>query len=294
MLRRLVAFFAFAVAFVVSARASAAVIRDGDKYAIDLGAARICWVTPIDLRSNADCEGLTPENVPPPAEDKARIVAMGLVRLEGPGEAPDLALVMVMHVPMAFVQEVDGLQAREYAKGAEGAIAKELRAGARMRPATDTRVIHAGKLPLIRAVFDADGIPEGADDKLVEHQIHIAGVASDGMYSVAWLTKRRSAQRIEAFADAAVPSIAITHPAPQKAELERRIGMAVGAVMGVGLVLVAAVLFIVLGTKKKPAYAPYAHGQQTWGPPPPWHPASADPQWAPPPAPAPRQWWDSP
>ncbi len=288
MLRRLVALFAFAVAFAASARASAAVVRDGDKFAIDLGAARICWVSPLSLRSEADCEGLTPENVPLPAEDKARVVAMGLVRLEEPGEAPDLALVMVMHVPVAFVQEVDELQAREYAKGAQGAIAKELHAGARMRPATDTRVVHAGKLPLIRAVFDADGIPEGAEDKLVEHQIHIAGVASDGLYSVAWLTRRSSAERIEAFADASVPSFAITHPAPTKAEIERRVGIAVGAVMGIAFVLVGIVLFVVLGTKKKPAYVPYAQGQPAWGPPPAWHPASADAE-----ATA-RARWDSP
>jgi hypothetical protein len=294
MLRRLVAFLAFAAAFIVSARASAAVVRDGDKYAIDLGAARICWVTPIELRSDADCEGLTPENVPPPREDSARVVAMGLVRLEEPGEAPDLALVMVMHVPLAFVQEVDLASARDYAKGAERAIAKELRAGARMRPATDTRVIHSGKLPLIRAVLDADGIPDGADDQLIEHQIHVAAVANDGMYSVAWLSRRRSARTIEGLADASAPSIAIAHPAPPKGDLERRVGIAVGVVMGIGLVLVGTVLFVVLGTRKKPAYVPYAHPSA----PPAWHPASADPQWAPPPAPgapAPvRAWWDSP
>lgn len=281
MLRRLVAFFAFAAAFVVSARASATVVRDGDKYAIDLGAARICWVTPIELRSNADCEGLTPENVPPPKEDSARVVAMGLVRLEEPGEAPDLALVMVMHVPLAFVHEADLPSARDYAKGAERAIAKELRTGARMRPATDTRVVHAGKLPLIRAVFDADGIPDGADDQLIEHQIHVAGLASDGMYSVAWLSKRRSAGVIEGFADASVPSIAITHPAPPKGDLERRIGIVVGVVMAVGFVVVGIVLFLVLRPSRRLTHVPYGYPPPA---PPPWHPAAAPAQ--------PRAWWD--
>lgn len=271
MLRRLVALFCFAVAFVASARASAAVVRDGDKYAVDLGTkARICWITPLSLRAAEDCEGLTPENVPKPKEDATRIVAMGLVRLEQPGDPPDLALVMVMHVPLAFVQEVDDLQAREYAKGAERAIAKEIRAGARVRPAKDARVIKAGALPLIRAVFDADGIPEGADDQIVEHQIHVAAVANDGMYSIAWLSKRRSAKQIEAYADAAAATITVTHRAPQAKDIERRIGIAIGAVMGIGFVLVGIVLFIVLGTKKKPAYVPYAYPVAPAAPPPWW------------------------
>lgn len=259
MLRRLAAFAAFTLALALSASASAAVVRDGDQYSVDLSAARICWIKPLELRDAADCEGLTPENVTPPAEDKARVIGMGLVRLEEPGEDPDLALVMVMHVPMAFAHEANDAAARDYAQGAERAIAKELRPGARMRPATDTRVTRPGKLPLIRTVLDADGIPDGADDKLVEHQIHISGLAKDGMYTVAWLTKRSSARPVEALADEAASTIAIASPAMTDAELGRRIGIVIGVVFAVGAALVAVVAAIFLSTRKRPAASSYAY-----------------------------------
>src|SRR5690606_33347678 len=175
MLRRLVAFFAFFVTVALAVEASAAVVRDGDQFSVDTGTAPICWVSPLSLRDDADCEGLTPDAVAEPQDGEARVVAMGLLRLEEPGEDPDLALVMVMHVPVALTGEPDADAVREYAQGAQKAVEKELRKGARMRPATDARIVKTPRHrhPLMRVVLDADGIPEGADDQLIEHQVHV-------------------------------------------------------------------------------------------------------------------------
>lgn len=316
MLRRLLALFLFAAAMFAPARATAAVVHDGEKYSVDFGAARICFIRPIELRTAEDCEGLTPENVGVPADDGTRTIAMGLVRLEEPGELPRIGLVMVMHVDMAITHEPDDTAARDYAEGATRAIGKELPPGAKMRAATDARIVRAAPVPLIRAVFDADGIAPGSGDELVEHQVHYAGIAEDGMYTVAWLSRRTDARAVEALAEASTPSIRIGAPAASRKELERRIGIVVGIVFALGGVLVAVAVGLLASRKRAPAIHPSfggapVHPSHAYAAPPAWHPASvahradaasasaSDPHappaipWAPPPPPS-RPWPDAP
>lgn len=317
MLRRLAAFFAFLATFVIASSASAAVVRDADKFSVDTGAARICWVTPLTLRNAADCEGLTPDAVPQPQDGEARVIAMGLVRLEEPGEAADIALVMVMHVVVPFTLEPDQKAADDYADGAQKAVAKGIRKGATMRTESSRLVkLPRNQYPLIRMVLDADGIPDVGDDALLQHQIHIAGIADDGVYSVAYLTKRRNAKRVEAYADAIGPSFHMTKPATSNKDFEKKVEGVVKVVMLLGTLLVGGVisLIVVMSRRNKPA--PYAYpypyqGQPSSYPPPAWHPASvaqppsqAQPQYQPryysmqspaippPPAVPRREWWD--
>lgn len=311
MLRRLSAFFfvvvSFTLTFLTAMPASAAVVRDGDKFSVDTGAARICWVSPLSLRNADDCEGLTPDLVPVPPDDDARVIAMGLLRLEQPGEQADLALVMVMHVVVPLTVEPNAESAKDYAEGAHKAVAKELRKGATMRPPTNVRVLAAKypqKHPLIRLVLDADGIPDGADDKLLEHQVHIAGVADDGVYSVAYLTNRRSAKQVESYADALGASFSMAKPAMSNKAFEKKMEAIGTIVVLVGTLIVGGIisLIVVLSRRKKPApYAyPYPYQAQSSYPPPAWHPAS-QPQYQPrhhsipsppPPAMPRREWWD--
>lgn len=317
MLRRAAAFFfvvvSFALTFLTARPASAALVTDGDKFSVDTGTARICWVSPLALRNADDCQGLTPDAVPEPPDGDARIIAMGLLRLEQPGELPDLALVMVMHVVVPFTVEPDDRGAKDYAEGAQKAVAKELRKGATMRPATNVRVVRASarqKHPLIRLVLEADGIPEGADDQLLEHQVHIAGIADDGVYSVAYLAKRRDAKQIEAYADALGSSFRMSTPAISNKQFEKKMEAIGTAVVLVGTLIVGGIisLVVVLSRRNKPApYAyPYAYQAQASSyPPPAWHPASAQPEQPqqyqpryysmpvpPPPGPPRREWWD--
>ena len=296
-LRFLVAFFAFDAALSATTMASAAVVKDGEKYSVDFGKSRICWITPHELRDAADCEGLTPDNVPVPPDDKARVVAMGLVRLEQPGEAADLALVMVMHVAMPFVTEADDKSAKDFVQGAEKAVAKELPPGAHMRPGSSARVVKPGKHPLIRAVLDADGIADTADEALMQHQLHVAVLATDGLYSVTWMMRSKDARAVEAIADSTSASITIPNPAMSNEQFGKTIGLAVGGVLGAGLLLIGAVIVIVVATSKKKPQAPYAYpypysGYPSSAPPPAWHPSSVAPVIPPPPRnPA---WWDQP
>lgn len=300
---RLVAsFFAvvsFALTFVLATPASAAVVKDGDKFSVDTGTARICWVSPLSLRNADDCEGLTPDAMPEPPDGDARVIAMGLLRLEEPGEQPDIALVMVMHVNVPFTVEPDAQGAKDYAEGAQKAVAKELRKGATMRPPTNVRVVKASarqKHPLIRLVLDADGIPDGADDQLLEHHVHIAGIADDGVYSVAYLTKRRSARQVEAYADALGASFSMSKPAMSNERFEKKME-AIGSIVVLVLTLIIGgfiSLVVVLSRRNKPApYAyPHPYRAQSSYPPPVWHPASVQPQLPAPVAPPRREWWD--
>jgi hypothetical protein len=320
MRRRLAAFsflFFFALTFLRATPASAAVVKDGDKFSVDTGAARICWVSPLSLRNADDCEGLSPDLVPQSQDGEARVIAMGLVRLEQPGEQPELGLVMVMHVVVPFTVEPDENGAKEYAEGAHKAVQKELRKGATLRPPTNVRVVkgYPQKHPLIRLVLEADGIPDGADDQLLEHQVHVAGVADDGVYSVAYLSKRRDGKRIEAYADALRTSFAMTTPAQSTKQFEKKMEAIGTIVVLVGTLIVGGIIsLIVVVSRKKPApYAyPYPYQAQSSYPPPAWHPASVHPQahpqpqyqpryysMSPPPPPIPpapavprREWWD--
>jgi len=307
MLRRLFAFFAFVFVLAMTSRASAAIVHDGLKFSVDTGAARICWVTPLDLRNASDCEGLTPDAVPVPPDDRARVIAMGLVRLDEPGDTTnEIALVMVMHVALPITAEPNEDSAKEYADGASKAVAKELRKGARMREAKNARLVKNGALPypLIRVVLDADGIPDGAEDQLLEHQIHIAGIDDDGMYSVAFLSKRRDAKAVEAYADALGPSFKMTKPATSAKELDKKIEAIATVVVLLGTLLIGGVISIIVVVSRRNKPAPYAypypyHAQASSYPPPAWHPASAQgyahpqqPMIPPPPAMPRREWWD--
>lgn len=325
MRRRFAAFFfvvfSFALTFLFATPASAAVVKDGNKFSVDTGAARICWVSPLSLRNAADCEGLSPDLVPQSQDGEARVIAMGLVRLEEPGEQPELGLVMVMHVVVPFTVEPDETGAKEYAEGAHKAVQKELRKGATLRPATNVRVVKPAfpqKHPLIRLVLEADGIPDGADDQLLEHQVHIAGVADDGVYSVAYLSKRRDGKRIEAYADALRTSFSMTTPAQSTKQFEKKMEAIGTVVILVGMLIVGGIisLIVVLSRKKPTPYAyPYPYQAQSSYPPPAWHPASVQshaphahtptpppayqpryysmaPPIPPPPAVPRREWWD--
>lgn len=302
--RRLFAFclglFAFALTFTSAPSASAAVVRDGAKFSVDTGKARICWVAPLSLRNADDCEGLTPDLVPQKEDGQTRVIGLGLVRLEQPGEQPEIGLIMVMHVPVAFTVEPTEETAKDFAEGAHKGFAKELRKGATLRPATDVRLVKGlprQKHPLIRLVLDADGIPEGADDQLLEHQIQMAGIADDGMYSVAFLTRRRHAAQVEAYADATVTSFSMTTPAQSNKQLEKKIETIGSVVVLVMTLLIGGFisLVVVLARRSnKPAPYAYPHPYQAHSsyPPPAWHPASVQgPSYSMAPAPR-REWWD--
>lgn len=321
--RRLIAFVlvlvAFALTFMSATSASAAVVRDGTKFSVDTGKARICWVAPLSLRNADDCEGLSPDLVPQKDDGETRVIALGMVRLEQPGEQPEIGLVMVMHVPVAFTVEPNDEMAKEFADGAYKGFEKELRKGATLRPANDVRVVKGQprqKHPLIRLVLDADGIPEGADDQLLEHQIQMAGIADDGVYSVAYLARRRHAAQVEAYADSTVTSFSMTKPAQSNKQLEKKIETVGSVVVLVMTLLIGGFisLVVVLSRRNKPAPYAYPHpyqGQSSY-PPPAWHPASVQqpqshypqPQYQPryysmPPTPIPpppavprREWWD--
>lgn len=318
--RRLFAFLlvvmAFALTFMSATSASAAVVRDGANFSVDTGKARICWVAPLSLRNAEDCEGLSPDLVPQKDDGQARVIALGLVRLEEAGEAPEIGLIMVMHVPVALTVEPTDETAKEFAAGAYKGFAKELRKGATLRPANDVRLVKGmprQRHPLIRLVLDADGIPEGADDQLLEHQIQMAGIADDGIYSVAYLTRRAHAAEVEAYADSTVTSFSMTKPAQSNKQLEKKME-AVGSVVVLVLTLLVGgfiSLIVMLSRRNKPAPYAYPHpyqGQSSY-PPPAWHPASAQPQppaaqyqpryYSMPPTPIPpppavprREWWD--
>ena len=317
--RRLFAFclalFAFALTFTSAASASAAIVRDGTKFSVDTGKARICWVAPLSLRNADDCEGLSPDLVPQKDDGDARVIALGLVRLEQPGEEqPDIGLIMVMHVALPLTVEPTDETAKDFAEGAHKGFAKELRKGATLRPANHVRIVRGmprQKHPLIRLVLDADGIPEGADDQLLEHQIQMAGMSDDGVYSVAFLTRRRHAAQIEAYADSTVTSFSMTKPAQSNKQFEKKME-AVGSVVILVMTLLIGgfiSLVVVLSRRNKPAPYAYPHpyqGQSSY-PPPAWHPASAQQQqqqqyqpryYSMPPTPIPppavprREWWD--
>jgi hypothetical protein len=326
--RRLFAFlsvlFAFALTFLFATPASAAVVRDADKFSVDTGSARICWVSPLSLRNAADCEGLSPDLVPEKTDGQARVIALGLLRLEQPGEQPEIGLVMVMHVDVALTMEPTDETAKDFAEGAHKGFEKELRKGATLRPATNVRVVKATypqKHPLIRLVLDVDGIPEGADDQLLEHQIQMAGIADDGIYSVAYLTRRRHAKQVEAYADSVTTSFTMKEPAMSNKAFDKKMEAIGSVIVLVGTLIVGGIisLIVVLSRRNKPApYAyPYPYQSQSSYPPPAWHPASAhahapphaqqqypQPQYQPryysmPPTPIPpppavprREWWD--
>lgn len=304
LLRFIVVVVSFALTFLLTRPASAALVTDGDKFSVDTGKARICWVSPLALRNADDCEGLSPDAVPEPGDGDARVIAMGLLRLEEPGEEPDLALVMVMHVVVPFTVEPDAQGAKDYAEGAQKAVAKELRKGATMRPPTNVRVVKASarqKHPLIRLVLEADGIPEGADDQLLEHQVHIAGIADDGVYSVAYLTRRRTATRVEAYADSLGASFHMAAPAISNKQFEKKMEAIGTVIVLVGTLIVGGFISLIVVLSRRSKAAPYAypypyHSQPSSYPPPAWHPASAQhpTQYSIPPAPAAprREWWD--
>src|SRR5687768_7810266 len=135
-MRRLLSLVAFLGILLLSSSASAAIVRDGTEFSIDLSAAHICWVLPHHLPVASDCEGLAPEAVEADldAQFKRKTIATGLVRLERHGEEPQLAVVTVTKVDVFGSVDADGEAAKDYTTGAERELRKDLPLGARLRP----------------------------------------------------------------------------------------------------------------------------------------------------------------
>jgi len=252
-------FIALAALFFVRP-ASAAVVRDGTEFSVDLSAAHICWVLPHDLRDPADCVGLQPDTVEADLDRdfRQKAVAMGLVRLERDGEEADLAVLTITKVTVFGAVAADPEGAKDYTTGAEEELKKDLPIGGRLAP-SNVKMVKPGALPLIRAVFTINGIPETSDKKLTEQQIHHAVFTKDGGYVVVWVGRHSARTRLETLADAAAPTIAVAHPAGTRGQLEKTfegiftiIFAAIGAV-----VIGVAALVAFLRKKSQPAYAGY-------------------------------------
>jgi hypothetical protein len=273
MKRLLLSLIAFALFFIASSRASAAVVRDGTEFSVDLGAAHICWVLPHDLRLASDCDGLSPEAVEAELDKDLhkKPIAMGLVRLERDGEVPRLAVVTVTKVVAFGAVAADNEGAKDYARGAEEELRKDLPIGARLRP-SDVHMVKPGVLPLLRATFSIDGIPEASDKKLSEQQIHHAIFTKDGGYVVVWVGRHQDKTRLEKFADASAPTIAVKNPAGSRKQLEKMFEGVFEIIFGVlSLIAIAvgAAIALTRRSRQNQAYAPayaYPHAPATYGP----------------------------
>lgn len=231
---------AFLVCMLVPCRAQAAVVTDGNEFSIDVGAAKVCFVVPRELRNDRDCKGLTVDAVQAPPG----VVAFGLVRLEREGDAPELARLTVTHLAGALSWAPNAAVAKDYAKGVETGLRKTLPAGATVRESSDARAVRSGRFPFVRAIFDVDGVGPGAD-ALIEHQVHIVSFTSTGAYGTTWTGRRSAEGRLEPLADKAASTIWIRHAAePEPSKKAYRLGQVVGMVLpGVALLVVILVLW---------------------------------------------------
>src|SRR4051812_16533032 len=103
-----------------SSSASAAVIKDGTDFSIDLGDSPICYIKPVSLRNAKDCEGLSPEAVDVEGPSHKGVLAMGLARLEETALGPVVAIIVVMRIDDYFgASGASDALARGYKSGAE-------------------------------------------------------------------------------------------------------------------------------------------------------------------------------
>ncbi len=284
-MKRWLSFVFFIVALVASSRASAALVKDGTDFSVDVSAARICWVYPHELRIDADCEGLTPDDVEADLDRdfKSRAFAMGLVHMERLGEEVRLAVVTITKVTVFGAVAADNDGAKDYARGAEEELRNDLPIGARLRP-SDVHMVKPGAHPLLRGTFAIDGIPETSDKKLTEQQIHHAVFTEDGGYVVVWVGRHEDKTRLETLADAAAPSIHVARPAGTRKQLEKKFEAVFTLVFAAisGIVIVVVLVFVTR-KRQQPAYGYGYYGTPAPPPahPPPysaWHPSHAQPQ----------------
>ena len=283
-----VALLVLLATFFAVGAASAATVKDKEDFSIDVGSARICFVIPTELRTADECEGLAPDRITLTKDFTDNKVAFGLVRMEAIGDAPDLAVLIVTRFTGFGASEAAQKDASDYAVGVAIAMRIDLPSGARLRHTNDVRVVKPGPLPLVRGVFDIDGLPSDTDQALLAHQVHHVVFTADGGYTVVWSGKTNVGRRLEPFADASAPTMSVAHPAGKRGEGRAE---AIGKLIGIGFTVIlgligAGIAWSVSRSRRAaPAYGYGSRYPQPYAPYPCSSPPSYSPSYAPTPPP---------
>ena len=197
--------FAFGAALLAPAIAEAkVVVSDDTMYSVDLGAAKICFVEPRELRSEDDCAGvdLTDFPVGPVIDPLARL-AYGVVRGPGEGAArPVLGIVSMMRAPSHATTAPNQAAADQIGEEASQSIAASLPAGARLLPAA-SKLAWGKNVPVVRTTLVVEGLEAGSDVALNGHREVLTAIGGRYVYITVWSGSREHASELARFADAA-------------------------------------------------------------------------------------------
>jgi hypothetical protein len=255
-MRWVVGLLVVALSLLVSVSAAqAAVVRDGETFSIDLGEARICFVSPIDLQTEDDCVGMKLSAAGPQDIGKRHHLAAGIIRAPGSRTSPRLfGLVQAYRDGTALTRELTDENSKEFAELITKAASTKLAPGQKLKPPI-SRLEKRGDMTMLRVSLDIDGPSPNPDDEIAEAQRHteILGVfLRDASYFVEWKGASQSAIAMAHLADAALATIRVD-PKMIKAPVEAAQSSSsllfpIGIVVGLGLV---AMLVVGLLLRKK-------------------------------------------
>lgn len=229
-------------------RAQAATVRDGEDFSIGFGDTRICFLSPPDLKTDDDCDGLPSISAPQVSTAKIHPLAAGIVRAPGSRKSPRIfALVQAYRVDIGNPKEVTLENTKEFAALLANSIAANLPAGLVSRPPV-TRIEKVGDVSVLRFVFEVDGLSPAPDNQLIEAQRHTEVVAIpliDAWYVVEWKGSPLIAMTLAHLADATLPTIRFAPrrapPRPEAVASSSSFGLPLAMPVGAGLLAVALV-----------------------------------------------------
>jgi hypothetical protein len=174
-------------------------------FSIDLGAARICFIEPVELRSAEDCAQVDIAAMKVTPIDRADGVrlAVGVIRL--PGEPTDPRLMGVLTITKFYghaKSAPDQAEAERFMNEALPAFTTLLPPGARL-VTPPPRIVLAGDLPVVRMTVGSEGVPPGTPAEIEAHRelVHVIGGTTS--YLAVWSGRPEHARELARYADAA-------------------------------------------------------------------------------------------
>lgn len=240
----LVAGLLSASVFVPCPADAAPLVRDGNAFSVDLSEADVCYVTPLPMRTEADCHGLDLGNVPIPRWSKeSPTIAYGLLRV--PGSTRSTRLMGSVSVQRWVARgrsraKVDGAAAREIVDEFVRNYESILRPGEHPVNVV-SRVTASGG---VRGSFGIEGSARGHEDELEEQAEVLFVLAAQGTYVLTWVGPKANAPALERFAEAAASSVKTSengvvgaNPAPLAHRLLARAILIVMVLVAVGFAI---------------------------------------------------------
>lgn len=206
-------------AFLVAARADAAVVRDrqGDvEIALEVApSSRVCFTWPRERFDARACSGLKiqPFDAPPPVPSGGSPVAIAVVRRDVPDDEARGVFTIVRLSKELPAWRPGGEQ--DFARGMHASARADTSLPGRLREGFDAKMVSAGGTDLVRVVLERD-VPPDSNAHWMEHRVIHTLRVPGGAYTIDWTCRREHAAVVDEAGDAAVRTLEIARTAEAK------------------------------------------------------------------------------